>query len=98
VRIKREGITINYISMNWSCASYVRDTCACYAQQSARKESSGERERGSRPCGATVRGCVPRASLRRDPKEVSDCLKFVVCLLSEGDAAVRRYRLAEASR
>jgi hypothetical protein len=33
VWIKREGITINYISMNYSCASYVRDTCACYTQQ-----------------------------------------------------------------
>jgi hypothetical protein len=39
---------------------------------------SGERERGARPCGVTVRGCIPRVSLRRIPKEVVDCLKFVV--------------------
>jgi hypothetical protein len=45
---------------------------------SARKESSGERERGSRLCRATVRGYVRRASLRRSPKEVADYLKFVV--------------------
>jgi hypothetical protein len=32
---KRGGITVNYISMNWGCASYVRDTCACYTQQVA---------------------------------------------------------------
>jgi hypothetical protein len=35
-------------------------------------------ERGARPCGATVRGWVPRASLQRNPKEVVDCLKIVV--------------------
>jgi hypothetical protein len=48
-----------------------------FRSSSARKESNGERERGSRPCGATVRGYVPRASIRRNPKEVADCLKFV---------------------
>jgi hypothetical protein len=49
-----------------------------FRTSSARKESSGERERGSRPCGAAVRGYVPRASLRRNPKEVADHLRFVV--------------------
>jgi hypothetical protein len=49
-----------------------------FRSSSARKESSGERERGARPCGVTVRGCIPRGSLRRIPKQVADYLKFIV--------------------
>jgi hypothetical protein len=62
-----------------------------FRSSSTRKESSGERERGARPCGVTVRGCVLRASLRRIPKEVADCLKFVVCLLAQRGEAVGSY-------
>jgi hypothetical protein len=30
---KKGGITNSDISVNWSCASSVRDTCACYTLQ-----------------------------------------------------------------
>jgi hypothetical protein len=47
----------------------------------------------------TVRGCVPRASLRRIPKEVADCLKFVVLFTcTERASNLKLYRLAARRR
>jgi hypothetical protein len=58
-----------------------------------------ERERGARPCGVTVRGFVPRASLRRILKEVADCLKFVVLFtFTERGSSRKLYRLAARHR
>jgi hypothetical protein len=46
----------------------------------SQRAKRGKKE-GIDACGATVRGCVQRAGLRRNPKEVADCLKVMICLI-----------------
>jgi hypothetical protein len=48
-----------------------------FCRSSSDINPSGERARGARPRGATLRGYVPRANPRRNPKIVADILKFV---------------------
>jgi hypothetical protein len=70
-----------------------------FRSSSARNGSSGEGERGAKPCEATVRGYVPRASLRRNPKDVADCLKFVGLFTFTGRGSSRKTcRLAARHR
>jgi hypothetical protein len=71
---KKGGITNDYISVNYSCASYARDTCVCYTQQvPAFREQSATRARGHQMRWASRRAPeIAREGENKGKKVVKD--------------------------